>query len=263
MMRCDVTLYTWLERQLFVLLPGYCPLCLGMPQKRLPWCKPCWQALPLNDAACSLCAEPITCRIRRRVCNEDLDSLGMHEPMLCQQCRDTPPMLHYCLAPYVYQREIARLMCRYKQHGDLLSGRLLFELVWYRIAGMSLFAGGKRVQALLAVPPDCKRTRNRGFDPVYVWAKRLSRLTGLPLLTASRKEGLAPQKTLNRRERRANMKDVFKLEGRVPERILILDDVATTGATLDSLAATCFVHGAEWVGALAFARTPTKRGNSC
>jgi len=154
-------------------------------------------------------------------------------------------------------------MCRYKQHGDLLSGRLLFELVWSRIAGMSLFEGDERVDALLAVPADRKRTRTRGFDPVEVWAKRLSKLTGLPLLAASRKERLVPQKTLNRRERHINMKDVFELERRVPERILIMDDVATTGATLESLAATCFAQGAEWVGALAFARTPAKRVNGC
>lgn len=152
-------------------------------------------------------------------------------------------------------------MCRYKQHGDLLSGRLLFELVWHQIAGMTFFEGDERVGALLAVPADRQRTRARGFDPIHVWAKRLGVLTGLPLLKASRKEGLAPQKTLNRRERQANMRDVFQLEGRAPERVLIFDDVATTGATLESLAVTCFERGAEWVGALAFARTPTKRAN--
>ncbi|QTF91487.1 phosphoribosyltransferase family protein, partial [Halomonas sp. BM-2019] len=111
-------------------------------------------------------------------------------------------------------------------------------------------------QAVVPVPLHPRRARERGFDQAEWLARRLARRLEVPLRRARRVRHTPSQRGLDRAERRANLRDAFRVEAALPPRVVLLDDVMTTGATLDALAAACRRAGAAEVEAWAVARTP-------
>jgi competence protein ComFC len=114
---------------------------------------------------------------------------------------------------------------------------------------------------LVAVPLDSARQRERGYNQAERIARAVARRMKLPLLPASalrRVRSTTTQIGLSRRERRDNMKDGFAANRALVDdrRALLIDDVMTTGATLDSCARALRAAGARDVLALTVARTP-------
>lgn len=94
--------------------------------------------------------------------------------------------------------------------------------------------------ALVPVPSTAARYRRRGFDPARVLAMHLSKRTGIPVLAALTNSGRREHKTMDRRERSRAAQGAFRLkpgqaEGLAGRRILIFDDVMTTGNTLTAV----------------------------
>lgn len=109
---------------------------------------------------------------------------------------------------------------------------------------------------LVAVPPHPRRQRARGFDPAQLVAEALARRTGLPLRRALRR-GRAPSHQLgaSRAARRDAANLHFAARGRAPERVVLVDDVHTTGATLSTCARALREAGSEHITAITWART--------
>jgi ComF family protein len=115
------------------------------------------------------------------------------------------------------------------------------------------------IDLFLPVPLHIRRLRERGFNQAHLVNKKWSRLEGIPLdgLTLSRSRWTEPQTSLARAERRKNVKGAFSL--RHPDRvrgrrILLVDDVLTTGATINECARVLMKAGAECVDVLTLAR---------
>jgi ComF family protein len=115
------------------------------------------------------------------------------------------------------------------------------------------------IDLLLPVPLHIKRLRERGFNQAHLVNKKWARLEGIPFdgLTLSRSRWTEPQTSLTRAERRKNVKGAFSL--RHPDkvkglRILLVDDVFTTGATVNECARVLMKAGAEYVDVLTLAR---------
>jgi ComF family protein len=111
--------------------------------------------------------------------------------------------------------------------------------------------------AVAPVPAHRRRHRRHGFNQAEAIARSLSRATGLPTLRLLEREGAArPQVGLERRARLANARDSVRLRPRaaVPRRVLLVDDVYTTGATLDACARALRRAGAGRVTGVTFAR---------
>jgi ComF family protein len=150
---------------------------------------------------------------------------------------------------FAYQWPIDRLIHLYKYQARL-------EL-------MPIFEYGLRqlerpvADALLAVPVSPDRLRERGFNQSHEIAKRMADYWNIPLLTdVTRRDGLR-QKGLNRSERLQNLDGAFELESKsnisMPKRVVLIDDVLTTGNTLLSLADYLRTQGVETVSALVVA----------
>jgi ComF family protein len=113
--------------------------------------------------------------------------------------------------------------------------------------------------AVIPVPLHRKRLRERGFNQSELLARQLSRQSGLPVLT----EGLArgrhtqQQAHLDMQGRQENVRDAFVWCGPTapPDRVLLLDDVLTTGATIGACAQTLRAAGTREVRALALGRS--------
>lgn len=114
------------------------------------------------------------------------------------------------------------------------------------------------IDALIAVPLHARRLRERGYNQAFEIARPVARALGLPLLAAGivRTRSVDPQAQLAAHERVANMRGAFRVRLRLAgRRIALIDDVITTGATLNSLAEALERAGAEHVEGWAVART--------
>ena len=122
------------------------------------------------------------------------------------------------------------------------------------MAGAIAAAAGDRVHGLTIVPVPPAPRRRRGFDPANEIARALADRTGVPLLRCLRRADGPRQVGRERRERLAAPPRIGA-RCPAPDRALLIDDVVTTGATLDACATRLRASGATEVLAVAFART--------
>ena len=109
------------------------------------------------------------------------------------------------------------------------------------------------------VPPDKKRMRRRGYNQAEMLANELAALTNKPCVNLLEKiKHTTNQARLTRQERLVNLVDAFKAKCVPPEHVVIVDDVMTTGATLNECAKSLKKAGAKIVYALTFASVPEK-----
>ena len=107
---------------------------------------------------------------------------------------------------------------------------------------------------LVPVPAAPARRRARGFDPAELLAARLSRRTGRPVASCLRRAGRAPRQVGAARAARLRAGGI-EAAGGAPPVVLLVDDVHTTGATLDSCARALVSVGTREVLAVSYART--------
>jgi ComF family protein len=128
-------------------------------------------------------------------------------------------------------------------------------------AGMRPFAGDGLLAdsaVLVPVPTAAARARRRGYDQARLLARELSRRTGLPYLDCLARHGNAHQVGASGGTRRSQLQGVFRVT--VPgarlrgARLVLIDDVMTTGATLEAAAAALTRAGAAHMEGLVFAR---------
>lgn len=177
----------------------------------------------------------------------------------CGRCLRQAPAF---VASYVglrYEREIIALMYRFKFRGEVRAGVLLASLMLETLVQM---AANERPQTLVALPRHPQRAKEFGFDQADWLAGYLSRRLGIPVATARRTRHTPTQRGLDREARRKNLQNVFQMTEPLRGRVAVVDDILTTGASMDALAHACQVAGAEEVMAWAIARTPRERQSS-
>lgn len=125
---------------------------------------------------------------------------------------------------------------------------------------MSEMLRGVQVDALVPVPSGLLSIEKRGFSPAAVIAERISMRLDIPIENALTADiDKIEQKTLTRKSRKINAQNCFHLANNANvrgKRLLIVDDVTTTGSTLSALAAILLSAGAEDVSAAVFAQVP-------
>lgn len=230
------------------LWPARCALC-GRPGQPgfgdlpgLDLCAGCEADLPLNDPACEHCAEPLPRELAR--------------PVLCGACLHDPPAFDACVAPFRYAFPTDRLIQGLKYRRDLCYGRMLGQLLARHLADRST-----RPEVVIPVPLALSRYRERGFNQARELARPLCELMRLPLRSdlVVRQRETREQAGLDRKERRKNTRNAFALAAPLNARhIAIVDDVVTTGSTVNELSKVLRGGGAEWIEVWAVARAERK-----
>lgn len=220
-----------LERALHRAMPGYCAFCLGKTAPGKSWCLPCYRELAWQAGGCRVCAEPLGGRTA-----------------ICRHCREHPPAFDRVQAPLLYRGAVTRLVQDFKFQASPRAGILLCELFVSAL-------GPCDAQALLPVPLHPDRARERGFNQSQWLAERLGSRLQLPVAQALRRVDTPSQRALSRPARFANMDEAFTLPRALPARVAIVDDVVTTGATVNALARAARRAGARRVTIYALART--------
>ncbi len=221
--------------------PSVCSLCKSFEiQAPIQLCEPCKNQLEeLNDSVCPRCGDPASSELGSYTCGDCLKS-------------DLP--FESCRSIYSLKKPFSDLLYLFKFKNSELCLNLFTEKLSAQISSMPT------LDYLLPVPSHWFSLIRRGYNPSLILAKALSKKVKIPLEFSSLKRvkrGSA-QKTLNRQQRLKNIRNVFSLTKKHPfknKKVLLIDDVYTTGATLIECAKVLKKAGAEVYG-LTLARTP-------
>jgi ComF family protein len=212
------------------------PLCAGCrePSDGNPVCAPCRARLvALPDPRCGRCGAPAVTASAR-----------------CPECRGRPLAFRSAWAPFAYEPVARRLVGAFKLRGATEVAAFMGAEVASR-APPELLCG-----TLVPVPAHPKRQRRDGMNQAAWLANALGRSSRLPVVDVlARSAGSIPQVGLARRERLANARGSARPRRAPPGgRLVLVDDVYTTGATLDACARALLAGGGEDVVAVTFAR---------
>ncbi|MGI6244838.1 MAG: ComF family protein [Pseudochelatococcus sp.] len=225
------------------LYPPACPVCLAATAQHDGLCATCWSGLSLIERPyCERLGLPF-----------DID---VGTPLLSPAALADPPAFQRARAAVRYDATARLLVHRLKYSDRAELARLM--------AGMMIRAGRDLLpdaDLIVPVPLHTRRLWARRFNQSALLGMRLSAHTGLPCDTAAlaRRKPTRPQAGLSRAERATNLQGAFHVgehrrmavEGR---RILLVDDVLTTGATANACARALLRAGARDVDVLVFAR---------
>jgi len=235
-------------------------------------------ARALSDAAlavliapvCGICREPLEEPCRSAVCARCWSSIERFSPpccatcgdglpswravtveeQRCPRCRRTPPLVSSAAAIGPYTGALETIVQALKYDARTSLARPLAERM--RAAGSHVLAGA---HAVVPVPLHRSRQRQRGFNQ----AVELARYLGPPVIQAlTRSRRTPPQADLPADRRQVNVSGAFAMRPRTDVRgltLVLVDDVSTTGATLDACARPLLDAGAAEVRALTAAKT--------
>jgi ComF family protein len=176
--------------------------------------------------------------------------------LLCDECRSTTRHFDRAFSATLYNEAMTALVHRYKygmrQYLARPFARWMIDFARRHINTIDL-------DAIVPVPLHWRRFQYRGFNQAVALARPLSREFGLPVVkhVLRRRRHTVPQVELGPRERRQNIKDAFAVRppGRVAgQRLLLVDDVYTTGATINECARVLREAGAASVIAFTLTR---------
>ncbi|MEY2682997.1 MAG: hypothetical protein RJA09_141 [Pseudomonadota bacterium] len=218
-----------------------------------------WPAQPLGEAVCGACLDAfVPTTPRCPTC-----ALVQNPSGLCGECINRPPGLTQCVAAVDYAYPWDGSIARFKFQGVTAWAHLFARLM----------AGAPGAQALLnrchrfvPMPLTPRRLGERGYNQAGLLAKALSRQARehrhKPWFDALLKlQDTAAQHGLDRAARMVNLRTAFAVSPHAVadlsgQRVLLVDDIMTTGATLQAAAQALTMAGAAEVNALVFARTP-------
>lgn len=200
-------------------------------------CSGCESDLPRIRAACERCGL----------------ALPLSAPV-CGHCINEPPSYASCRALFQYQHPIDHLITHFKQHNNLPIKRWLIQEVTK--AGKEL-AEQHHWDAVIPVPLHWRRLWQRGFNQSFEISQALAKELQCPVLTIRRVRYTPNQKTLSKKLRLKNLANTFRAGNGVRGlKILVVDDVITTGATANAVAENLYLAGAQHIDIFALARTP-------
>jgi ComF family protein len=227
-----------------IVLHAACVACGG----ELPWrdrtascCAACWASLPaISDSKCRFCALPWI---------GDPDA-----GFVCGPCLGDPIPIDWMEAWGCYRGPMERVLQAFKFKRHDFFADPLAELVERMVRGR----GDLDFDAVVPVPMHRAKLRRRGYNQAEILARVLAKRLDLPceakLLTKTR--DLDAQSRLPRAARAGNVRGAFLASPRVKsQRILLVDDVCTTGATIRACAGELVRAGAARVAAAVVAKT--------
>lgn len=217
------------------LLPAQPCLLCGVLSDNGLCCPACRAALPyLERDVCPICARPVP------------------GAAVCGRCLQEAPAFDHSIAAFAYRFPLDQLVKALKFREHLILANFLADALAARV--------DSRPDAVLALPLHPARLRGRGFNQSQLLAARIARRLALPLLTGcvGRVRDTPPQSSLPLHARRKNVRSAFAVgrgEAVEGKHIAIVDDVMTSGASLDALAGALKRAGAREVSAWVVART--------
>ncbi len=217
------------------IFPYTCLLCSQKSDRTLDLCSACENDLPGITSVCQQCGTPIS-----------------ETTMRCGKCLKTPPAFDRLIAPFSYEPPIQRLIIDLKFHHQLVNAKILGSLLAKRLSDI------EKPDIIIPVPLHKKRLRERGFNQALEIAKPIAKHLNLPLdrLSCMRIRHTEPQSLTPAKLKHKNVKRAFEISQNFSgKHIAIIDDVVTSGHTVNELARTLKKAGAKKIDVWCCAKT--------
>jgi len=212
-----------------------CILCAGHEGGSLGICHDCLQDLPWHNAPqCPQCAM-------------------LSNGLLCGSCLNSAPHFDATRALLRYEYPLDKLLQHYK-YDESLHLANTFAALWLQQHAQQKHA----IHLIMPMPMHAVRLKQRGFNQALEIARLISKQTNIALdyQICQRQKLTPPQATLPLKDRVKNIRGVFRCEKNLQgQRIALVDDVMTSGASLNELAKTLKQAGASHVECWVIART--------
>lgn len=222
-----------------------CLLCLRVIKSQYAICEDCELELPWNTRACISCGLPASA-------------------VSCVDCSINAFTFRQVIAPFTFDFPIDTAIARFKHEQAWPIGQLLTQLLARELA-YRYDLGLTPPDLLLAMPLSKARLRKRGFNQAQLMAQWLAASLQLPLYAARfiQRTDKTAQQQLSAAQRKMNVAGSFSMSARAPSvqqlHIAVVDDVMTTGASVQELTRVLLAAGAARVDVYCLARTPKAR----
>ena len=223
--------------------PAHCALCAAPVERDETLCRPCLESAPRILAPfCAKCSQPFPGAIT--------------DSFICANCEDR--VLHFDAAVSAFRsRGVVRKVMHDFKYGRQLHLRHLLGR-WLAEAMNDPRLAGRRFNFIVPVPLHPTRKRARGFNQAELLALELQRAARIPIQNVLQRTRYSTTQTqFDRSERMENLRGAFRLRRGCNVRdlrMLLVDDVLTTGSTLSECAAVLKKNGALSVHAATAAR---------
>jgi ComF family protein len=205
-----------------------CVLCDTPTASAFSLCHACILELPYNHYACPQCGVSI------ESASSETEAIATS---LCENCQIAPPLYNETLSPFIYTAAIRYLIIGLKFNKQLLYAHLLGTLL--ADAVQDHYSSQDLPEFLLPVPLHTHRVRRRGFNQSVEISRVVSQRLQIPMLSRHliKIHATAPQAELSAQQRQENLRHSFQISTKIPNaRIAIIDDVITTGSTMNEVA---------------------------
>jgi ComF family protein len=214
-----------------ILYPRRCPICDDVLLPGQLICADCGGRVKLLcEPACKKCGKP----------------LSDERKEFCADCERKKHQFRQGKAVFSYEGGIRSSMYRFKY------GNKREYAVFYAAEAQKLYAcwvREKGIEVIVPVPMYAKKKRRRGYNQAEVFARQLGKRMHIPVnrKLVKRIRNTTPQKELNEAERKSNLKNAFQLMPDIVKynHILVVDDIYTTGSTIDEVAKVLLDAGAK------------------
>lgn len=228
-----------------VLFPEVCYFCGSLNDtKGSVICSKCRSSIrSILMPFCEICGLPLS---KFDHCSDEL---------FCGSCISRAPAYDRARYGVYYENDIRSAITKFKFHASLFNVRPIAECL---IEAFNRHYADESIDVILPIPVHRKRLIERGFNQVITLSQKLSNATGIPIERTSliKRKHTKPQVGLPRSKRILNLKNAFmvsKPEKISGKRVLIIDDVSTTGATVSEAAKAVRKAGAAYIAVLVLA----------
>jgi len=228
-----------------ILFPPECPACgtILIADGEHPFCPECLSTIRfITSPLCASCGLPFT------------ETGGANH--LCEECILSTPPFSMARALGSYEGALLDAIHLFKYHGKVSIGEAVGRMM-AKACYDSLAAGDYPL--IIPVPLHPKKLRERGFNQALILARQISKRFSVPIdfTTLRRVIHTESQVSLSGRQRMANVRGAFEVTGRSRienKKILLVDDVYTTGSTVKECSRILVKNGAKEVAVLTLAR---------
>lgn len=237
-----------IKRILEIIYPRRCILCRqtrpSETNSALDLCLNCQKDLLLIKSSCFQCGIPLP---------------HTKPEQLCGQCLQHKTSFDHTISIYHYQNPLVWLIQEMKFHRQPAIAHLLGQLMAKQLRDLLPLNSSSLPEVVIPVPLYYKREHQRGFNQSEELAKRISNTINRPIDNQyiERHSPGQQQSGLNAKQRRKNVKGIFTIKNKKQKRykhVAIVDDVMSTGSTVDEIAKTLKKSGVEKVDIWILAR---------